>query len=63
MEVVRTSKLKAGNSQATYVRTSVNPEQDKHHSCGHTVDEIDLQVDAQVSCHNRNEVKDEPFRN
>jgi hypothetical protein len=41
----------------------MNPEQNKHHSCGHTMHVIDLQANAQVKCDDRNEVKGKPYRN
>lgn len=61
MEVVSTFKDGVYCSQNTYPRTSMNPEQNKHHSGSNAMHIIDLNVNDQIDCDNRLKVNGEPF--
>jgi hypothetical protein len=60
MGVVRILENETIHSQNTYPGTSVNPEQYKHHPCGHAVQVVNLEVNVQVDHETDTRVKDKP---
>ena len=60
IEAVRMTKHMVGCRQNAYPITAVDPEQNKHHSCGHPVHVIDLRLNDQVNCDNGNEGQGKP---